>query len=195
MPFMVFSFSVKTEGGSDNPGRYLARYNPRATVMDFYDLSQEELRMLPFEIQIQSPSGRADPLLGNSQGYFGGGWTIEDGCPHRHHPLGPAPATRLARRLPALYGQRLHARFQRPPRHPPHPAAAGQPCHRQFARHLGHRAGRHHRIDRRPAPARRPFLPRQSGVVGRLVPLRHFPADLGRISPTRAPTKSWPRIS
>ena len=82
-PFMIFTFAVKTEGGAENPGRYFARYNPRAGATDFFDIKQNELRTLPFEIQTRRLSSWLDPLIDVSKdgnGYFGGGWTSEDGA-------------------------------------------------------------------------------------------------------------------
>ncbi len=79
-PFMVFSFLAKTEDGAENPGRFFARYNPRATKLDFYDLEQNEQRMMPFEIKTQAVTSIFDSVgeataKGNS--YFGGGWTLD----------------------------------------------------------------------------------------------------------------------
>lgn len=84
-PFMIFSFSAKTEEGSENPGRFLARYNPRAIKMDFFDLEQNEQRALPFEIRTQAVTSVVgmDQTVGQAQAngtsYFGGGWTPEFG--------------------------------------------------------------------------------------------------------------------
>ncbi len=80
--FMIFTFAVKTETGGDNPGRYFARYNPRATDMDFFNIEPNELRTLPFEIQISRPQSGFDPVIdvsSDGSAYFGGGWTIKNG--------------------------------------------------------------------------------------------------------------------
>jgi hypothetical protein len=80
--FMVFTFAVKTETGADNPGRYFARYNPRATRMDFFDIEPNEIRTLPFEVQISRPQAGFDPVIdvsSDGSAYFGGGWTIRHG--------------------------------------------------------------------------------------------------------------------
>ena len=80
--FMVFSFAAKTEVGSENPGRFLARYNPRAVELDFFDLQPNELRTLPFEVQVRRLTSWLDPLIdvsSNGSGYFGSGWTVGDG--------------------------------------------------------------------------------------------------------------------
>ncbi len=80
--FMVFTFAVKTETGADNPGRYFARYNPRATRMDFFDIAPNEIRTLPFEVQISRPQAGFDPIIdvsSDGSAYFGGGWTIRHG--------------------------------------------------------------------------------------------------------------------
>lgn len=86
-PFMIFSFLAKTEEEAENPGRYFARYNPRAIKLDFYDLEQNEQRMMPFEIKTQAITSVVgmDKIVGESQSngnsYFGGGWTREFGSP------------------------------------------------------------------------------------------------------------------
>lgn len=82
-PFMIFTFAVKTEGGAENPGRFVARYNPRTMANDFFDIQQNELRTMPFEIYTRRLSSWLDPLIDVSKdgnGYFGGGWTSEDGA-------------------------------------------------------------------------------------------------------------------
>ncbi|MDH4444537.1 MAG: hypothetical protein QE267_05355 [Akkermansiaceae bacterium] len=78
-PFMVFSFLAKTEEGSENPGRFFARYNPRAIKLNFYDLEQNEQRMMPFEIKTQAVTSVFDSVgeaTANGNSYFGGGWTL-----------------------------------------------------------------------------------------------------------------------
>jgi hypothetical protein len=84
-PFMVFSFLAKTEEGADNPGRFLARYNPRSIKLDFLNLEQDEQRMMPFEIKTQAITSITgmDQSVGQAQAngdsFFGGGWTAEYG--------------------------------------------------------------------------------------------------------------------
>lgn len=84
-PFMIFSFRAKTEEEAENPGRYFARYNPRAIKLDFQDLEQSEQRMLPFEVKTQALTSIVgmDQVVGQAQSngvsYFGGGWTAEAG--------------------------------------------------------------------------------------------------------------------
>jgi len=76
---MVFSFLAKTEEGSENPGRFFARYNPRAIKLNFYDLEQNEQRMMPFEIKTQAVTSVFDSVgeaTANGNSYFGGGWTL-----------------------------------------------------------------------------------------------------------------------
>ena len=85
-PFMIFSFRAKTEEDAENPGRYFARYNPRAIKLDFQDLEQDEQRALPFEIKTQAVTSIVgmDQVVGQTQSngdsYFGGGWTAETGA-------------------------------------------------------------------------------------------------------------------
>ena len=84
-PFMIFSFLAKSEQDAENPGRFLARYNPHSIKLDFYDLEQNEQRMMPFEIKTQQVTSVVgmDKVVGESQingnSYFGGGWTAEFG--------------------------------------------------------------------------------------------------------------------
>ncbi|MEX1117022.1 MAG: hypothetical protein WEB53_17380 [Akkermansiaceae bacterium] len=84
-PFMIFSFLAKTEKGAENSGRFLARNNPRAIRLDFYDLAQSEQRMMPFEIKTEAVTSVVgmDQSVGQAQAngnsYFGGGWTAEYG--------------------------------------------------------------------------------------------------------------------
>jgi hypothetical protein len=96
-PFMIFSYAVKTEVGAENPGRFLARYNPRATKVDFFDIEPNELRVLPFEVQTRPLNSWQDPIIdvsNNGSGYFGGGWTNVTGTKNvithsipRHPPV------------------------------------------------------------------------------------------------------------
>lgn len=81
-PFMIYSYNVKTEKGSDRGGRFLSRFNPKAMLVDFYDLSEQELDLLPFEVQIQpldSWKNRNLEVSPRGNGYFGGGMNAEFG--------------------------------------------------------------------------------------------------------------------
>ncbi len=81
-PFMIYSYNVKTEKGSDRGGRFLSRFNPKAMLVDFYDLSEKELDLLPFEVQIQpldSWKNRNLEVSPRGNGYFGGGMNAEFG--------------------------------------------------------------------------------------------------------------------
>jgi hypothetical protein len=76
-PFMIFSYSAKTEQDCDRPGKFLARFNPRAGV-DFQSLTADELDMLPYEIRMESLNGwtnRNFEVSPNGSTYFGGGST------------------------------------------------------------------------------------------------------------------------
>lgn len=88
-PFMLYSYRAKTETGSERPSRFLSRFNPKALMTDFYDLSDDELVMLPFEVQINPLNSFKTPLLEvstNGNAYFGGGMNAESGnsfvCTH-----------------------------------------------------------------------------------------------------------------
>ena len=82
-PFMLYSYRVKTERGSERPSRFLSRFNPKSMLVDFYDLTDRELDVLPFEVQINPiTSFKAGGLLEvstNGNGYFGGGTNAQDG--------------------------------------------------------------------------------------------------------------------
>ena len=88
-PFMLYSYRAKTERGSERPSRFLSRFNPKAMFTDFYDLNDNELNMLPYEVQINPLNSFKTPLLevsANGNAYFGGGMNAEDGnsflCTH-----------------------------------------------------------------------------------------------------------------
>jgi hypothetical protein len=79
-PVMLFSFAVKTETGSDRPGRFLTRYNPKALATDFQTLTPDELETLPFEVRIEPLNNvKKFPVSTNGQSYFGGGTTSQTG--------------------------------------------------------------------------------------------------------------------
>ncbi|BCU77224.1 hypothetical protein llg_19390 [Luteolibacter sp. LG18] len=82
-PLMIFSFTAKTEQDTDRPGRFLARYNPRAGS-DFQTLSADELETLPFEVRVEpldSWRNRNLEVSPSGQSYFGGGVTAQSGTP------------------------------------------------------------------------------------------------------------------
>lgn len=81
-PFMLLSFNAKTEGGSNTGSRSLARFNPKALHVDFYDLKPAEQDMLPYEYTIeQLDSWKNGSLEQSSRGnsYFGGGMDAATG--------------------------------------------------------------------------------------------------------------------
>lgn len=81
-PIMVFSYNLKTELGSDLPGRFLARCNPKAPRVDFQTLIPEELETLPYEVHIEplnSWKNRNFEVSTTGGGFFGGGWTRDVG--------------------------------------------------------------------------------------------------------------------
>jgi hypothetical protein len=84
MPFMLFSFCAKTEASSTLGTRSLARFNPKAHHVDFYNLSQSERDMLPYEYSVEILNGwksQNGSLEEDSigRGYFGGGLSAADG--------------------------------------------------------------------------------------------------------------------
>ena len=81
-PFMLYSYRAKTERGSERAARFLSRFNPKAMLTDFYDLTDRELDVLPYEVQINPINSFKTPLLevsSNGNGYFGGGTNAQDG--------------------------------------------------------------------------------------------------------------------
>lgn len=81
-PFMLVSYEAKTEAGSDRGTRYLARFNPRAHHVDFYDLSDAERDILPYEFKVEpldSWRNRSLEVSTNGNAYFGGGMNAEFG--------------------------------------------------------------------------------------------------------------------
>ncbi|MEO5714118.1 MAG: hypothetical protein ABIT37_11580 [Luteolibacter sp.] len=84
MPFMLLSFNAKTEAGSLLGTRTLARFNPKALHVDFYNLQKAEREMLPFEYSVEAMNGwksatsslDEDPT---GRGFFGGGMDAANG--------------------------------------------------------------------------------------------------------------------
>jgi hypothetical protein len=73
-PFMVHSYFAKTEEESIAGSRTLARFNPRAYSLNFYDLSKWERDMMPFESTLKGLTSWLDAPLDesfNGQGFFG----------------------------------------------------------------------------------------------------------------------------
>ncbi|BCU78043.1 hypothetical protein [Luteolibacter sp. LG18] len=82
-PFVLFSFNAKTEKGGDRGTRSLARFNPKAQHVDFYDLSDKERDLLPYEYTVEPLLSWKNTKLevsttGNA--YFGGGFDAASGC-------------------------------------------------------------------------------------------------------------------
>jgi hypothetical protein len=81
-PFLLVSYDAKTEAGSATATRSLARMNPRAHHIDFYDLTQTERDMLPYEFRaepLDSWVNRSLDVSPDGSGFFGGGMTARDG--------------------------------------------------------------------------------------------------------------------
>jgi hypothetical protein len=80
--FMILSFEAKTENGSDTRTRFLSRFNPNALHVDFYNLSEAERHMLPYEYRIEPLSSwknRSIEVTTQGNAYYGGGMTASDG--------------------------------------------------------------------------------------------------------------------
>ena len=81
-PFMLLSFSAKTETGSTLGTRSLSRFNPKALHVDFYDLSAKERDMLPYEYSVDQLNSWINNKLEQSPGgnaFFGGGTDAASG--------------------------------------------------------------------------------------------------------------------
>ncbi len=81
-PFMLLSFNAKTEVSTDTGTRFLSRLNPNAAHVDFYDLSEAERDMLPYEFSVEELSSWKNRFLEtstNGNGFFGGGLDALDG--------------------------------------------------------------------------------------------------------------------
>ncbi|MCW1884764.1 hypothetical protein OKA04_08490 [Luteolibacter flavescens] len=83
-PIAILSYNAKTEGSTDASARtrYLGRFNPRAHHVDFYDLSQRERDLLPYEYTVDpldSWKNRALEISPSGNAYFGGGMNAQLG--------------------------------------------------------------------------------------------------------------------
>ncbi|BCU77575.1 hypothetical protein [Luteolibacter sp. LG18] len=82
-PFVLFSFNAKTEKGGDRGTRSLARFNPKALHVDFYDLTDKERDLLPYEYTVEPLLSWKNTKLevsSSGNGYFGGGMDAASGC-------------------------------------------------------------------------------------------------------------------
>ncbi|WP_396258720.1 hypothetical protein [Haloferula sp. A504] len=82
VPFMLHSYFVKTEEENLSGSRTMARFNPRAYSLNFYDLSKRERDMMPFETTTIGMTSWLDAPLDESlsgQGYFGSSLGAEFG--------------------------------------------------------------------------------------------------------------------
>lgn len=82
-PFMMVSYNAKTENSSDLGTRTLSRFNPKALHVDFFDLSQAERDLLPYEFAIEpltSWKNRNLEVTTTGNAYFGGGLNAEFGA-------------------------------------------------------------------------------------------------------------------
>jgi hypothetical protein len=82
-PFMVHSYFAKTEEENMSGSRTMARFNPRAYSLNFYDLSKSERDMMPFESTLKGLTSWLDAPLDesfNGQGFFGSSLGSEFGA-------------------------------------------------------------------------------------------------------------------
>lgn len=81
-PFLLISYNAKTENGSDLGTKFLSRFNPKAFHVDFYDMSQQERDMLPYEFTVEplvSWKNRSLEVSTNGNAYYGGSMNAEFG--------------------------------------------------------------------------------------------------------------------
>ncbi len=101
-PFMIVSYNAKTEAGTDPEARtrYLGRFNPRAHHVDFYDMTQMERDMLPYEYVVDplnSWRNRAIDTSTTGNAFFGGGMNAELGVSYvSTHSVPREPIVSLA---------------------------------------------------------------------------------------------------
>lgn len=101
-PFIIFSYNTKTEAGTDPAARtrYLGRFNPKAHQVDFYDLTQTERDVLPYEYTVDPLNSWKNRLLemsSNGNAFFGGGMNAELGSSHvTTHSIPREPIVSLA---------------------------------------------------------------------------------------------------
>jgi Tfp pilus assembly protein PilX len=73
-PFMVHSYDIKTEMENKRGTRTFARFNPKAHNVDFYNMSDEERDLLPYQTGITPLTSWLNAPLDestNGQGFFG----------------------------------------------------------------------------------------------------------------------------
>jgi hypothetical protein len=73
-PFMVHSYSVKTELENQRGTRMMARFNPKAHNVDFFNLSTQERDMMPYQVSVTPLTSWLNAPLDestNGQGFFG----------------------------------------------------------------------------------------------------------------------------
>lgn len=81
-PIALFSYSAKTENGSDLGTRFLSRFNPKVHHIDFFDLTSKERDMLPYEFSVEplvSWKNRSLDVDTGGSAYYGGGLNTELG--------------------------------------------------------------------------------------------------------------------
>ena len=172
VPFMLLSFNAKTETTSDLGNQALSRFNPKALHVDFYDLSNQERDMLPYEYTVESLDSwknRSLEVSSNGGAYFGGGMNAADGSPFvTTHSVPREPIISLAA-FQHSFANGLDPeaetwiwRAQRTRT----TASTDFPCDRKFNRLTDDRQGQHPGNPARQSSDGRPFLPRQPGVVG-----------------------------
>lgn len=75
-PFMLLSYDAKTDLGSETSTRSVARFNPKAHHVDFYELQSGELDRMPYEFRAEPMVtwvNRSLDLSPDGSGFFGGG--------------------------------------------------------------------------------------------------------------------------
>lgn len=81
-PFMLHSYSIKTEMENKRGNRMMARFNPKAHNVDFFNLSEQERDMLPYQAGVIGLTSWLNAPLDESttgQGFFGSSLGAEFG--------------------------------------------------------------------------------------------------------------------
>lgn len=81
-PFMVHSYNIRTEVENIRGTRAFARFNPKAHNVDFYNLSEEERDLLPYQVGVTPLTSWLNAPLDESpdgRGFFGSSLASEFG--------------------------------------------------------------------------------------------------------------------
>jgi hypothetical protein len=157
-PFMVHSYNIKTEEENKRGTRMFARFNPKAHNVDFYNLSDEERDILPYQPGITPLTSWLNAPLDesmNGQGFFGSS-------------------------LASQFGSNF-VNTHSVPRQPIVSLAAFQDSFANGFNRLTESAGTEH------AMARQPLLPQISHAIGNSLAPSVIPPDKTEVNLTKNP--------